>query len=195
MPVVAYNLTESDTVAIDGLGHNWGTPTWSWTGSDADGYTAATATFVCTRDSSHTETVTATVTSAENNACQMVYTATATFEGNTYTDTKTVAIPAYYLIGSMTNWQVDPAYRLTRNTAATGEEYYLDVNLAIGDTLKVIKATGNTTTGATWYPGGNNYTVDYAHSGSVVVYFQPSANSAWYSFHEGAIKIINEKTP
>ena len=185
-----YNLTESDTVAVDGLGHNWGTPTWSWTGNDADGYTAATATFVCTRDSSHTETVTATVTSAENNACQIVYTATATFEGQTYTETKTVAITAYYLIGSMTNWQVDPAYRFTPNGSTEGE-FILNTTLAVGDQIKVVQATGTTT--GTWYPADyGNYYVDYAHSGSVNVYFRPASNGDWWSFHSGGFFYISK---
>ena len=185
-----YNLTESDTVAVDGLGHSWGTPTWSWTGNDADGYTAATATFVCTRDSSHTETVTAEVTSAENNACQMVYTATATFEGNTYTDTKTVTITAYYLIGSMTNWQVDPAYRFTPNGSTEGE-FILSTNLAVNDQIKVVQATGTTT--GTWYPADyGNYYVDYAHSGSVNVYFRPASNGDWWSFHSGGFFYISK---
>ena len=186
----SYNLTESGTVAVDGLGHNWGTPTWSWTGNDADGYTAATATFVCTRDSSHTETVDATVTSAENTSLQMVYTATATFEGDTYTDVKTVGITAYYLIGSMTNWQVDPAYRFTPNGSTEGE-FILSTNLAVNDQIKVVQATGTTT--GTWYPADyGNYNVDYAHSGSVNVYFRPASNGDWWSFHSGGFFYISK---
>ncbi len=186
----SYNLTESGTVAIEGLGHNWGTPTWTWTGSDADGWTAATATFVCTRDSSHIQTVDATVTSEENASLQMVYTATATFESETYTDVKTVGITAYYLIGSMTNWQVDPAYRFTPNGSTEGE-FILSTNLAVNDQIKVVQATGTTT--GTWYPADyGNYYVDYAHSGSVNVYFRPASNGDWWSFHSGGYFYISK---
>ncbi len=80
---------------IKATGHQWGEPAWSWDG------TTATATFTCKNDNSHTQTVTAAVTSTvktdptctENGTT--TYTATATFNGTTYTATKNVAdIPA-----------------------------------------------------------------------------------------------------
>lgn len=80
---------------IKATGHQWGEPAWSWDG------TTATATFTCRNDNSHTDTVTAAVTSAvttdptctENGVSE--YTATVKHDGTTYTDTKNVAdIPA-----------------------------------------------------------------------------------------------------
>ena len=72
---------------IAALGHDWNnTPVWNWTGTSA-----ATATFTCERNASHTESKTATITSAPgtgNDAGYMVYTATVTFNGQTYTNTK-----------------------------------------------------------------------------------------------------------
>ncbi len=69
--------------------HTYGEPTWTW-----NGYSGATAKFVCTKDSSHTQTATATITSATTAATctasgQKVYTATVTFNGKTYTTAKT----------------------------------------------------------------------------------------------------------
>ena len=63
-------------------------PRWNWTGNDEDGYTAATATFKCSRCDVN-ETVNATVTSATADGIT-TYTATVELEGNTYTDTKEV---------------------------------------------------------------------------------------------------------
>ena len=81
--------TDKKTVKIDKLSHKWGEPTWTWSGT-----TAASAKFVCANDKSHVETVTAKITSATTKAtCEAdgktVYTATVTFNGKTYTDTKT----------------------------------------------------------------------------------------------------------
>ncbi len=75
--------------------HTWKAPVWVW----ADDYTEATATFTCTDDAAHTEVITVTpvkkVTSATcTEDGSAVYTATAELDGETYTDTKTVVIPA-----------------------------------------------------------------------------------------------------
>ena len=81
--------TYSDTKTVEAAHeHSYGAPTWTWTGSDADGYTAATAKFTCS-DCGDEQTVNATVTS-NTSGTTTVYTATATFNGQTYTDTKTV---------------------------------------------------------------------------------------------------------
>ncbi len=85
--------TDTKTVTIAALGHNWDydNGTWSW----ADDYSAATGTIYCRNDASHTRTYTATVTSvttpatAENDGL-IVYTATV----GSYSDTKTVILPA-----------------------------------------------------------------------------------------------------
>lgn len=88
------NEIQAPTV-IKATGHQWGEPAWSWDG------TTATATFTCKNDASHTQTVTADVTSAvktdpictENGVTE--YTATVEHDGTTYTATKNVAdIPA-----------------------------------------------------------------------------------------------------
>ena len=44
------------------LGHNWKFVDFAWTGDDTNGYTAASANYVCERDSSHTESVNAELT-------------------------------------------------------------------------------------------------------------------------------------
>ena len=82
---------------IPATGHEYGEPVWSWR---EDGK-SCTATFICENDETHQETPEVTITSevktpatsTQNGVTE--YTATTTFEGMTYTDTKEVAdIPA-----------------------------------------------------------------------------------------------------
>jgi hypothetical protein len=174
---------EIKNALIPATGHNYGTPAWTW-----DGLTEATATFTCANDGTHVETRSTTDIVRTENGDLAVYTATVEFEGETYTDTKTVEI-GYYLIGSMTNWEVDETYRFTANAAAQGE-YLLNVaDLAIGAEIKVVRAEGATK--LNWYPdGGGNYVVDYPHSGSVNVYFRPAGN-VWNDFFTGGYFYIS----
>ena len=70
---------------IAALGHDWDTENvvFNW----ADDYSTAEAVFTCKRDPEHVETVPATVTSEIAEGI-ITYTATAVFEGETYTDQK-----------------------------------------------------------------------------------------------------------
>ncbi len=73
--------------------HTYGSPVWTWTDT-----TAAEATFTCTKDSTHTEKVTATIISEVTKAptCTetgvTTYTAKVTFNGEEYTDKKVANI-------------------------------------------------------------------------------------------------------
>ena len=97
-------LTGSVTVCD----HVWGSPVWNW----AKDYSSATAAFTCSKDPLHTQTVTATVSSQTTDpTCgadgKTVYTASVSFEGVSYTDQKTVVIPAtgkhtYSVLGQCT---------------------------------------------------------------------------------------------
>ena len=83
----------------------------------------------------------------------------------------------YYLVGSMNEWTVNEAYMFAANPATEGE-YMLETTLTEGATLKVTSSTG------TWYPDGmgNDYTVDAAHAGEVIIYFRPDGQGGeeWY---------------
>ncbi len=98
--------------------HDWSKPTWTWTETE-DGYTA-TATFVCENDASHTKTVNATITS-ETVGRETIYTATVELDGQTYTDTKTVASPAVTVIFNAGEGTVDPATKEVNAGEAIGE--------------------------------------------------------------------------
>ncbi len=99
---------------IPALGHDYGAPTWSWTDVQEDGvitsYTKATATFTCRREGCVEEnngytvavectadygmTVQTTTAATCETAGVATYTATAKFNGNSYSDTATAVIPA-----------------------------------------------------------------------------------------------------
>ena len=92
--------SDSITVEIAAFGHSWGAPAWEWTGNDDDGYTAANATFTCSNDISHVETVEAaeievtTVDATPTEAGSITYKATvAGPDGKDYTDSKVITIP------------------------------------------------------------------------------------------------------
>ncbi|MCD8106513.1 MAG: hypothetical protein LUE20_00915 [Oscillospiraceae bacterium] len=90
-----YSASENNGVWTVAHVHTYGTPSWNW----STDYSTCTATFTCVYDSTHTDTVTAAVSSMTTNATctedgETVYTASVTFEGTAYTDTKTVEIAA-----------------------------------------------------------------------------------------------------
>ena len=77
------------------LGHDYGEPKWIW----ADDCSATQAVFVCTREPSHRINVNAGITEEKTEATcteegSIVYTASASFGGKTYTDSKTKTVPA-----------------------------------------------------------------------------------------------------
>ena len=86
---------DQKTEVIPATGHDWGQPVWSWNGTES-----ASAVFTCGNDASHTQTLPAAVTSQVTTqpGCESTgvrtYTAAVTFEGQTYTDTKTETLPA-----------------------------------------------------------------------------------------------------
>ena len=79
---------------VSALGHSYGEPSWDW----SEDYTNATATFTCTNDSDHVDTLTATVTDEVTTPATCTTdgekdcTATVTFNNQTYTDVKTVTV-------------------------------------------------------------------------------------------------------
>lgn len=82
---------------ISTTGHSYGKPVWSWS---EDGKNC-TATFACANDAAHVETLAATITSKVKTPATCTekgiteYSASVSFNGNTYTDIKEVAdIPA-----------------------------------------------------------------------------------------------------
>ena len=99
-------------VDLPALGHKYGEPTWNWTKGENNTYTA-TATFTCANDEKHVETVDAKVTEKSDGATcteagKITYTATVTFEGKDYKDTKTEEVEALghdYKVSEKDGWK------------------------------------------------------------------------------------------
>ncbi len=92
--VCAHDEEHVETREIEALGHDYKLSGWTWTG-----FGAAAVTFTCSHDEEHSVTVNATIaTTRTEPGCEtqgrIVHTATAVFEGETYTDTRTETIPA-----------------------------------------------------------------------------------------------------
>ncbi len=98
LPAVTANVTYYAAFSKTAQTYTYDQTGWVWTGDDENGYTAATAKFTAgeggfTKElpaEITTNTTAATCTTAGST----VYTATVTYNGGTYTDSKTVAIPA-----------------------------------------------------------------------------------------------------
>ena len=86
--------TSTKTEVLPATGHSYGTPVWEW-----DGFTSASASFSCDKNDD-TQVIDAVITSevTMNPTCtengERTYTATVSFEGETFTDTKTEPVPA-----------------------------------------------------------------------------------------------------
>ena len=135
------NETTLEALTIGVLGHDYGEAAWTWTG-----YESAKAAFTCSRDASHVEEVTAAVTSEITTpaSCESTgvrtYTATVTFQGKNYTDTRTETLPS---LGHKTQLVGAKAATCTED-GYTGDE----VCTVCGETVKkgeVIPATGHDT--------------------------------------------------
>ena len=135
------NETTLEALTIGVLGHDYGEAAWTWTG-----YESAKATFTCSRDASHVEEVTAAVTSEITTpaSCESTgvrtYTATVTFQGKNYTDTRTETLPS---LGHKTQLVGAKAATCTED-GYTGDE----VCTVCGETVKkgeVIPALGHKT--------------------------------------------------
>ena len=97
----------------------------------------------------------------------------------------TVTAPAgYYIAGTMTDWGVNSAYKLTRNESAETEEYIFEgLELTTESQFKVFHHPGGD---ADWYPDGmgNRYgeNGEITEDGTYTVYFRPNVDGGedWF---------------
>ena len=138
-------------------GHNYGEPVWTWTGNDNDGYTAAVATFTCTKcgDTQKPE-VTFTITDGTgSDVGKNIYNASTTFNGQTYTDVKRAIKKLTVTFNMMGHGaQIDPQiveygknidYPVPKTEGWTFKGWYTDESLS-DDSL--------------WYAGNSNWVTE-----------------------------------
>lgn len=125
---------------------------------------------------------------AENGIVKVVYIAAANEDseifkliGNFSTEEPPVTADGFYLVGTITGWEVVPDAPHTFQTTAVEGEYILHFTLADGDAIKVVGVENGV---ETWYPEGmgTEYTVDAAHAGEKDIYFRPAGNAEWAAF-------------
>ena len=106
--------SDSEVVQSGALGHDWTVSEWIW----SNDHTSVTAKFVCSRDPSHTHELTETeiVIDEDPATCladgKTEYSVEISFDGNTYSDTAVVTLPA-----TGHNWS-DPEWTWSGNYSA-----------------------------------------------------------------------------
>ena len=155
--------TTLEKLAIPATGHAYGAPVWKWN----DDFTAS-ATFTCGNNTSHVETVNATVTNEVTTeaTCEVdgvrTYTAKVTFEGKEYTDTKTEAIPATGHAYGAPVWKWNDDFTASATFTCGNDTSHVEtVNAAVTNevtTEATCKADGVRTYTAKVTFGGKEYT-------------------------------------
>lgn len=88
----------------------------------------------------------------------------------------------YYVVGSMTNWDVNDAYKMTLNEKAEVEEYVYTMALTTASQFKVVKQDG---ANQIWYPDGmgNNYgeNGEITADGNYKISFRPNGQDGWFN--------------
>ena len=87
------------------------------------------------------------------------------------------AAAKYYVVGNMTNWEVNENYEMNPSLEAETEEYFYGLDLTTASQFKVVKVEGET---QTWYPDGmgNNYGEhgEIERDGEYTIYFRPNGD-------------------
>ena len=87
----------------------------------------------------------------------------------------------YYVVGTMNNWAIDPAYKLAANPAVEGEYMLNDLALTASDEIKIVYAEPGK--GKKWFPDGMGNNMSFPTDGSYNIYFRPDGQGGddWYN--------------
>ena len=106
-------------------------------------------------------------------------------EGADLGDPRWIPRMEYYLVGSMTEWEIDPAYKLTVNPD-NEEEYRLSKLFYAGDEFKIAYSDGAVIADENLFPTGSGSNFVVAASGNYTVCFRPDGQGG-EGWHEGYI--------
>lgn len=99
----------------------------------------------------------------------------------TYT-TQSQPAANYYVVGNMTDWSVNDAYKMTLNEKAEVEEYVYSMALTTASMFKVVKQDG---TNLIWFPDGmeNSYgeNGEITADGNYKISFRPNGQDGWFN--------------
>ena len=181
--------TDIKTVEIQATGHVWGGPTWTWS-SD---YSTATATFVCGSDQTHTQTVNATITNVHTDSgCETagsdIYTATVTFNGQIYTDIKTVEIQATGHAWGSPTWTWSADYSSATATFVCENDESHVVTVSDNDIERVLHEPESGSTVYTYVytaqvegPDGQTYSSNQTKEGLFAGWYKDADLTEWYT--------------
>ncbi len=89
----------------------------------------------------------------------------------------------YYLVGSMTNWDVNADYELTPDNETEGQ-FKITKDFAANDAFKIVKGNKEA-----WYPDGMGNDYKITEAGNYTVYFNPAGGvEGWY---EGFFNVVD----
>ena len=154
--------------------HSYGAPSWAWAANGEGGY-SATATFTCECGDEKTENavITSQTTPATHTtAGQTVYTATVTFNGQTYTDTKTETIDVIPHTYGTPTWSWTGYESATATfTCECGDEKTENATVVAGEEQFVSGTTYKTVYTATVKFNGTDYqdTAEKTYQANTVV--------------------------
>ena len=104
--------------------------------------------------------------------------------------------PTYYLVGNMTEWDVDENYELNPNIDSDIEEYFYVLDLTTSSQFKVVKVQNGQ---QSWFPSGmgNNYgeNGEITADGEYTIYFRPNYNGGEDWFYNCIYVSKNEPEP
>ncbi len=103
---------------------------------------------------------------------------------------------SFYVVGSMTEWQIDEANKMTLNEELEKngiKEFSLDMTLAADAEFKVASSTDGSTI-KSWFPEGigNSYVV--AEAGDYTIYCRPNLDGD-ENWHESCLKAVKKAAP
>ena len=105
-------------------------------------------------------------------------------------DIVTIETVNYYIVGTMNNWTVSDAYKLTKNPNNSDEYMFTDLTVGAGTELKVKDSNGY------YYPDGTNNNFTLNSAGTYDIYFRPDGNGNQnLGWHYGNILANNYREP
>jgi len=135
------NYQDKKIDSIDALGHAYGEPEWQWNELQDGGYSGVIATFTCQNDPAHTEQIEAELTNEYiaptcDQDGKTVYTATVTFAGQEYNDTREIVSG----VATGHSYSADPVFEWTETNdgwtaqavftcSVCGEEMRMDAEM------------------------------------------------------------------
>ncbi|MBQ9339687.1 MAG: DUF5123 domain-containing protein [Paludibacteraceae bacterium] len=93
-------------------------------------------------------------------------------EGSDIGDPRWIPKMEYYMVGDITQWEVQPGYKLSVNPANEAE-YMISMTLYAGNAFKIVKSDGLSIADTDWYPTGVNNNYEVTRSGDYTIYFRP----------------------